>query len=121
MADSTEWAVVELMGHVRLAGRLSEVERFGTKMARLDVPTQEPCGCPNPAEPTVECCRCHGLGVVHSFATKFFGGQSVYCVTVVTEEVARIAARQSSDVAPVQPWHLPRALAARNVLNDDEY
>lgn len=26
------WAIVELMGHVKLAGRLTEEERFGTKM-----------------------------------------------------------------------------------------
>lgn len=33
-----EYAVVELMGHVRHVGRVTEVERFGTKMGRVDVP-----------------------------------------------------------------------------------
>lgn len=29
-ADS--WAIVELMGHVRIAGRITEEERFGAKL-----------------------------------------------------------------------------------------
>jgi hypothetical protein len=33
-----EYAVVELMGHVRHVGRLTEVDRFGSKMGRIDIP-----------------------------------------------------------------------------------
>ena len=29
--QETVWAIVELMGHVRLAGKLSEIEQFGAK------------------------------------------------------------------------------------------
>lgn len=48
MSDEKEvWAVVELMGHVKLAGRLTEEEKFGTKMGRLDIPTTSPCSCAN--------------------------------------------------------------------------
>lgn len=28
-----EWAIVEMMGHRRRAGRIEEVERFGAKMS----------------------------------------------------------------------------------------
>jgi hypothetical protein len=76
------WAIVELMGHVKLAGRLTEEERFGAKMGRLDIP--------------------HGDG----FVTQFFGGASVYRITPVSEEVARQVAKKS-DPAPVYSWDFP--------------
>jgi hypothetical protein len=31
------YAIVELMGHARMIGRLTEVERFGAKLGKLDV------------------------------------------------------------------------------------
>lgn len=33
-----EWAIVEIFGHRRHAGRIREEERFGSKMLRVDVP-----------------------------------------------------------------------------------
>ncbi len=36
-----EWAIVELMGHRRLAGYLREVEIAGRGFLRLDIPTSE--------------------------------------------------------------------------------
>jgi len=36
--DGWEWAMVEIMGHRKHAGRVREVERFGTKLMRVDVP-----------------------------------------------------------------------------------
>lgn len=35
------WAVVELMGHVKLAGRVSETTMFGATMMRIDMPTDD--------------------------------------------------------------------------------
>lgn len=90
MDSSETWAVVELMGHVKYGGRLSEEEKFGTKMGRLDVPQSD-----------------------GSFVTKFFGGSSVYSVTITTEAVARQVANTASSPAPVQPWDFPRALPER--------
>lgn len=83
------WAVVELMGHVKLAGRLTQEEQFGAKLGRLDIPQAD-----------------------GTFVTKFFGGQSVYAVTVVTEAVARRVAETASSPAPVSPWDFPKALPA---------
>lgn len=60
------WAIVELMGHVRYGGRLSEEQHFGTTMGRVDVPDD-------------------GDG----FTTVFFGGSSVYRITPCSEDVAR--------------------------------
>lgn len=56
-----EYAVVELMGHVRHVGRLTEVERFGTKMGRVDVPKDGK--------------------FEDGFTSFFFSGASIYRVT----------------------------------------
>lgn len=32
------WAVLDLMGHRRRVGRISEVEMFGAKLLRIDIP-----------------------------------------------------------------------------------
>lgn len=37
-----EYAVVEVFGHQRHVGRISEVERFGSKMLRMDEPVSAP-------------------------------------------------------------------------------
>lgn len=88
-----EWAIVELMGHVKLAGRLTEEEKFGTKMGRLDIPEGE------------------------GFVTQYFGGGSVYRITYVTEEVARHVRKQTT-AAPVSPWDFPKQLPDRRELID---
>lgn len=37
--DGWEWAIIEIMGHRKHAGRIREEERFGAKMLRIDIPT----------------------------------------------------------------------------------
>lgn len=135
------WAILELMGHVRLGGRLSEEEKFGVKMGRLDVPTNDPCGaesdnwcpkcgrcsCPNPDQSRDHpSCPLHAPTSRHAtapkFATQFFGGASVYRITIVSEEVARAVATQQP--APVSAWELPKRLSAAApsgiTTNDDD-
>ncbi|MBY0545835.1 MAG: hypothetical protein K2W95_00950 [Candidatus Obscuribacterales bacterium] len=75
------WAIIELMGHVKLAGYVTEEEHFGAKLGRVDIPLE--------------------TGIV----TQFFGGGSVYRVTPVTEIVAKEIARQGAP-APVSSWDL---------------
>lgn len=82
------WAIVELLGHVRLAGRVSQEEQFGAKLGRIDIPQAD-----GPA------------------VTKFFSGAALYAMTPVTEAVARAVALRC-DPAPVRPWDLPKALPA---------
>ena len=36
--DCWSWAVLEIFGHRKHAGRIREEERFGTKMLRIDIP-----------------------------------------------------------------------------------
>lgn len=77
------WAIVALMGHKTLAGRLSEEERFGAKLGRIDIP-----------------------GEGDTFATVYFGGSSVYSINVVTEEVARAKAVECQP-RPVYTYRVP--------------
>ncbi len=75
------WAIVELMGHARIAGRVSEAEIGGGKLLRVDVPESKG------RQPL----------------TKYFGTAAVYALTPVDEETARMAAEEIS-VAPVNTW-----------------
>ena len=88
MSEGTAYegpAVIELMGHRRLAGYVSEAQMYGTTLLRIDV--------------------VQGEG---STATQFYGGASIYALTPTTEEmVERIAG--SNRVEPVQRWELPSA------------
>lgn len=93
MAEATEsfqqWAILELMGHVRLAGIVTEEERFGIKMGRIDIPNQD------------------------GFTTQYFGGSSVYRLTPTTEEIARGVATRNQPT-PVHRWELPAASIPTN-------
>lgn len=76
------WAILELMGHVRVAGFVTEHELFGSKLGRIDIPAED------------------GQGV-----TQFFGGQTVYRLTPVSEQVARAFAERNRP-RPVHVYEL---------------
>lgn len=62
---STEvWAIVELMGHVSMAGRVTKPGEYGG-LWQIDLPTGD------------------------TLATEFFSSQSVYRIRIVSEEIAR--------------------------------
>ena len=61
------WAIVELMGHVSMAGRVTKPGEYGG-LWQIDIPTGD------------------------SFRTEFFGSQSVYRIRMVSEEIARVYA-----------------------------
>lgn len=83
-----EWALVELMGHSRIAGRVTEQEIGGSKFVRVDVPATEGT----------------------QSLTKFYGPSAIYAITPMTEDTARgLAAR--IDAAPVSAWDAQRLLA----------
>lgn len=67
--DSFEWAVVEVFGHRRHTGRIREEERFGAKMLRIDVPNEG-----NPA--------------VRGWTTHWYGGASIFSLTLTDEATA---------------------------------
>lgn len=63
-----QWGIVELMGHQRTAGRLSEETIGGANMLRVDVPDGE------------------------TFRTAYYGPSAIYALHVTEEKVARAAA-----------------------------
>ena len=89
------WAILELMGHRRLGGRVSEATIAGGAFIRIDVPH------PNEA------------GIFT--ASQFYSSSAVYAITPTTEEIACAIARTvpapagSPSPEPVSPWDL-RAL-----------
>jgi hypothetical protein len=124
MAEPFEgWAILELMGHRRLAGRVSEIEIAGAKMLRLDVPgvgtgrCRWPCSRPathgGDLSPGARCFE-HAAGAPETVplaATQFYSAQAIYCLTPTTEDIARRLAAQSQP-APVARWELPPAAPA---------
>lgn len=56
-----EYAVVEIFGHRSHAGRIFEVERFGTKLLRIDVPKDG--------------------DFAAGFTSHFYGGSSIFSLT----------------------------------------
>lgn len=58
------WAIVELMGHVSMAGRITKPGEFGG-LWQIDIPLGD------------------------TFTTEFFGNAAVYRVRIVSEEIAR--------------------------------
>lgn len=98
----SEWCVLELMGHRRLAGKVTEEQIAGAGLLRLDVPGED-------GKPGV---------------TQFYSPAAVYCITPTTEEIARAMAKTYRP-APVTRFDLPAlpAAAAARVgrdLNDDD-
>lgn len=79
------WAILELMGHRKLAGHVTSVEIAGKGMLRIDVPAND------------------GQGMT---ATQFYSPEALYCLTPTSEEIAR---RISINIQPepVVRWMLP--------------
>ena len=69
-----QWCVVEIMGHKKFAGLVTEQTIGGTSFVRIDVP---------------ELLSSDGEKVISERFTKLFGGGSIYCITPCTEETAR--------------------------------
>ena len=95
------WALVEIMGHQRYAGKVIEQTFGGASMLRVDVPE---------------------VGGKQAF-TKIFGVSSVYAITPVTQEAALAMAAQLGQ-APLAEWDIREAahrMAKRDQLTlDDE-
>lgn len=80
------WCILELMGHRRLAGRVSEATIAGQSLLRVDVP--------GPGD--------------QALMTQYYSPSAIYSLTPTTEEVARELARRWTE-PPATPFDL-RAL-----------
>jgi len=85
------WCILELMGHRRLGGNVSEVTIAGVAMLRIDVPLVGGV--------------CEAKEFSSPFATQYYSGASIYCITPTTEQVARAVAYRAQP-EPVQRWEL---------------
>lgn len=65
-ADGWEWAILEIFGHRRHAGRIREEERFGAKLLRIDVPNK-------------------GDPAANGWTTHYYGGSSIFSLTPADE------------------------------------
>lgn len=77
------WCIVELFGHNRLAGKVTEQEIGGETFIRVDVPEVEG----------------------QKGFTKFYGKGAIYSMTPVDESTARLAIK-SYRVVPIEVWRL---------------
>jgi hypothetical protein len=101
-SETPQWAIVELMGHVRYGGLVSKDSQFGTAMLRVDVPQKD-----------------------GSFVSQLVNPTSIYRLTLCSEEIGRVAAAQG-DPTPMSVWELkhllpaPDGTEAENLLPEEE-
>lgn len=93
------WCIVELMGHQRMAGFVSEQTIGGASFIRIDVPEVD------------------GAAAF----TRYLSAGSIYAINPTTEDLARQAA-VAFRPRPVQPYELTRtqALPAPAIHDDDD-
>lgn len=89
--EPEEWAIVELFGHIKRAGRISEETRFGAALLRIDIPVGESG---------------------EDFVTEYRGGSAIFSLRPTTEEVARSVAASLGDPRPVRRLQYQDALPA---------
>jgi hypothetical protein len=77
--DFEEWAILELMGHRKLAGKITEATIGGSAFVRIDIPNG---------------------------ATQFYSAGAIYCITPV-DEVLAVAAAGTFAPIPISRWELP--------------
>ena len=88
-----EWVLLELMGHRRLAGYLTEQELAGQGFLRLEIPGET---------------RYDAKGEEHGSggATQYYSPSAVYAIHPIAEDLARQLATKMRP-EPVTRWDLP--------------
>jgi|SRR5581483_9939902 len=91
-----EWALVELFGHAKIVGKVTEATIGGGAFIRVDVPDEN--------------------GGVRF--TRFFGSSAIYSISPITEQTARgMAANIGAE--PVRPYDvIKRVQESRHGLLD---
>lgn len=85
-----EYAIVEIYGHRRHAGRILEVEKFGAKMLRIDIPKDG--------------------NFESGYTTMFYGGGSVFSMSPCDLETVKRANKS----------YMPAATLTRQDFDDDQ-
>lgn len=101
-ADQTEkfeaWGMLELFGHQRLAGRITEQTIGGVHFIRIDVPAS---------------------GDVAEY-TRLFTQGAIYGMTITTEDVARRLAL-GMRARPISAYDLPRQPALAHAEDSEQF
>jgi hypothetical protein len=84
-----QWAIIELFGHQRIAGRVTEQTIGGCAFVRVDVPAVKD------EQPF----------------TKLFGQGAIYAITFTDEAAATLAAGAIQS-KPIDTWELQKAMKA---------
>ena len=92
-----QWAILELFGHQRIAGKVTEAAIGGCALLRVDVPAVDD-------QPGF---------------TRYYGQGAIYSLTVVEEAVARSAAARIRPT-PVEIYLLPRTAQQYLLTAPDE-
>lgn len=93
-----QWAIIEIFGHQRIAGRVTEQTIGGCSFVRVDVPA---------------------VGKEQAF-TKLFGQGAIYAITFTDEAAATLAAG-AIQARPIDTWELQRAMKALPAADADDY
>jgi hypothetical protein len=94
------WALVELFGHNRVAGKITEAEMGGDALIRVDVPAVKD------REPL----------------TKYYNVKAIYALTPV-DEATCLEMAKSIDATPISSYSIDREIERRKGLGsgqDDE-
>jgi len=107
-AQPKQWAIVEVMGHGRVAGAISQQVFGGANLVRVDVPavTIDETTWRNGGDATTS-----RVIPAHS---RSLGAAAIYSINWCDELAATVAA-QSIKHEPISPYSLQRALAAMPV------
>lgn len=73
------WAILEIFGHIKVAGYVKPISMFGGVLARVEVPAPD------------------GTGPV---ATQFYGASAIFCLTPCDEAMAKKIVSDSYDLPP---------------------
>lgn len=90
-----EWALVELFGHNKIVGKVSESTLAGGAFLRVDVPAFNG----------------------EAAFTRFYSPSAVYSLSPIAEEVAR-GLMERYRAEPVNRYELPQQLAEKNPKED---
>jgi hypothetical protein len=92
-----EWALVELFGHQKIVGKVTEATLAGGAFIRVDVPKVD-------EQPGF---------------TRFYGPGAIYSLNPVSQEIALQLVRRYQNV-PVERYELPRLAASSGPEPDPE-
>lgn len=87
------FAIVELFGHTKIAGRCTEQNIAGINMLRVDVPETK-------TQPAF---------------TRFFGSAAIYAINPVDEATAKFTAERL-EMKPIESWNVSEMLKKNDQL-----